>query len=68
MWKTGDSDTSKIATPKRVLAYRPKHRDTSLSREWRINMANKKKKNSDLHSKHNQKQSKEERYSVPSKS
>ena len=40
MWKTGESE---IATPKRVRIYRPKHSDTSLSREWRINMANKKK-------------------------
>ena len=31
-----------MATPKRVRTYRPKHSDTSLSREWRINMANKK--------------------------
>ena len=44
MWKTGDPDTSKIATPKRVGTYRPKHSDTSLSREWRINLANKKNK------------------------
>ena len=27
----------------RVRTYRPKHCDTSLSREWRMNMANKKK-------------------------
>ena len=40
MWKTGDSE---MATPKQVRTYRPKHSDTSLSREWRINMANKKK-------------------------
>ena len=40
MWKTGDPET---ATPKRVRTYRPKHSDTSLFREWRINMANKKK-------------------------
>ena len=40
MWKTGDPE---MATPKRVRTYRPKHSDTSLSREWRINMANKKK-------------------------
>ena len=39
MWKAGDPE---IATPKRVRAYRPKHSDTSLSREWRINMGNKK--------------------------
>ena len=39
MWKTGDPE---MATPKRVRTYRPKHSDTSLSREWRINMANKK--------------------------
>ena len=37
MWKTGDPE---IATPKRVRTYRPKQSDTSLSREWRINMAN----------------------------
>ena len=41
MWKTGDPG---MATPKRVRTYRPKHSDTSLSREWRINMANKKRK------------------------
>ena len=40
MWKTGDPE---MATPKRVRTYRPKHRDTSLSPEWRINMAHKKK-------------------------
>ena len=40
MWKTGDPE---IATPKRVRTYRPKHSDTSLSHEWRINMANKKR-------------------------
>ena len=40
MWKTGDPE---MATPKRVRTYRPKHNDTWLSREWRINMANKKK-------------------------
>ena len=40
MWKTGDPE---MATPKRVRTHRPKHSDTSLSREWRINMANKKK-------------------------
>ena len=28
MWKTGDPDTSEIATPKRVRTYRPKHSDT----------------------------------------
>ena len=39
MWKTGDPE---MATPKRVLTHRPKHSDISLSREWRINMANKK--------------------------
>ena len=39
MWKTGDPE---MATPKRVRTYRPKHSDTSLSREWKINMANKK--------------------------
>ena len=33
-----------MATPKRVQTHRPKHSDTSLSREWRTNMANKKKK------------------------
>ena len=38
MWKTGDRE---MATPKRVRAYRLKHSNTSLSREWRINMANK---------------------------
>ena len=41
MWKTGDLE---MATPKRVRTYRPKHSDISLSREWRIYMANKKKK------------------------
>ena len=41
MWKTGDPE---MATPKRVRTFRPKHSDTSLSREWRINKANKKKK------------------------
>ena len=41
MWKTGDPE---MATPKRVRIHRPKHSDTSLSREWKINMANKKKK------------------------
>ena len=40
MWKTGDPE---MATPKRVRTFRPKHSDASLSREWRINMANKKK-------------------------
>ena len=40
MWKTGDLE---ITTPKRVRTYRPKHRNTSISCEWRINMANKKK-------------------------
>ena len=40
MWKTGDPE---MATPKRVRTRRPKHSDISLSREWRINMANKKK-------------------------
>ena len=40
MWKTGDPE---MATPKRVRTYRPKHSDTSLSREWKINVANKKK-------------------------
>ena len=40
MWKTGDPE---IATPERVRTYRPKQSDTSLSREWRINMPNKKK-------------------------
>ena len=39
MWKPGDPE---MATAKRVRTYRPKHSDTSLSREWRINMANKK--------------------------
>ena len=28
-----------IATSKRVRTYRPNHSDTSLSREWRMNMA-----------------------------
>ena len=32
-----------METPKRLRSYRPKHSDTSLSREWRINMVNKKK-------------------------
>ena len=41
MRKTGDPDTSEIATPKRVRTYRPKHSDTSLSCEWRINIAKK---------------------------
>ena len=41
MWKTGNLE---ITTTKRVRTYRPKHSDSSLSREWRINMANKKKK------------------------
>ena len=41
MWKTGGPE---MATPKRVRTYRPKYSDTSLSPEWRINMANKKKK------------------------
>ena len=41
MWKTDDPE---MVTPKRVRTYRPKHSDTSLSREWRIDMANKKKK------------------------
>ena len=40
MWKTGDPE---MPTPKRVRTFRPKHSDTSLSREWRINMANKEK-------------------------
>ena len=44
MWKTGDPE---MATPKRVQTNRPKHSDTSLSREWRINMANKKKNSID---------------------
>ena len=38
MEKTGDPE---MATPKRVRTHRPKHSDTSLSREWRINMAKK---------------------------
>ena len=38
MWKTGDPE---MATPKQVRTYRPKHSDSSLSREWGINMANK---------------------------
>ena len=38
MWKTGDPE---MATPKQVRTYRPKHSNTSLSREWRINMVNK---------------------------
>ena len=32
-----------MTTPMRVRTYRPKDSDTSLSREWRINMANKNK-------------------------
>ena len=36
MWKTSDPE---MATPKRVRTYRPKHRDISLSCEWRINVA-----------------------------
>ena len=39
MGKTSDPE---MATPKRVRTSRPKHCDTSLSREWRINMAIKK--------------------------
>ena len=42
MWKTGDPE---MATPKRVRTSSPKHSDTSLSGEWRINMANKKNNN-----------------------
>ena len=42
MWQTGDTE---MATPKRVRTHRPKYSDTLLSRKWRINMANKKKKN-----------------------
>ena len=41
MWKTGDPE---MANPKRVWTHRPEHSDISLSREWRINMANNKKK------------------------
>ena len=41
MWKTGHPE---IATPKRVRTHCPKHSDTALSREWRINMANIKRK------------------------
>ena len=41
MWKTGDPE---MATPMRVRTYRQRHSDTSLSREWRINMVNNKKK------------------------
>ena len=41
MWKTGDPE---MATPKRVRTYSPKHSDTSLPREWRINMAKTNKK------------------------
>ena len=37
IWKTG---VLKTATPKRVRTYRPKHSDTSLSRQWKIIMAN----------------------------
>ena len=37
-WKTDDPE---MATPKRVLTYRPRHSDTSLSRKWRINMEKK---------------------------
>ena len=37
--KTGDPEK---ATPKRVRTCRPKYSDTLLSREWRINMPNKK--------------------------
>ena len=40
MWKTDDPE---MATPKRVRTHRPKHGNTSLSREWRINMGNRKK-------------------------
>ena len=35
--KTGNPE---MATPKRVQTYHPNHSDASLSREWRINMAN----------------------------
>ena len=45
MWKTGDPE---MATPKRVRTYCPKHSNTSLSREWRINMTNKKKESRDI--------------------
>ena len=38
MCKTGDLE---MAIPKRVRTYRPKHSDASLSRKWRINMAKK---------------------------
>ena len=41
MWKAGDPE---MATPKRMRTHRPKHGDTSLSREWRINIAKKYKK------------------------
>ena len=41
MLKTGDPE---IATPMQVRSYRPKHSDTSLSSEWKINMENKKKR------------------------
>ena len=40
MWKTGDPE---ITAPKRVRTYHPKRSDTSLSCEWRMNMAYKKK-------------------------
>ena len=40
MWKTGYPE---MANLKRVRTSRPKHSDTSLSREWRINVANNKK-------------------------
>ena len=39
VWMTGDPE---MATPTRVRTYGPKHSDTSLSRDWRIDMANKK--------------------------
>ena len=56
VWKTGDPE---IATPKQVQTYRPKHSDTSLSREWRINMANKKKISLFLHVAKREKSSKQ---------
>ena len=38
-----ENSDPEMATPKRVQIHRPKHSDTSLSREWRINITNKKK-------------------------
>ena len=40
MWKTGDPA---MATPQQVRTSRPKDNNKSLSREWRANIAKKKK-------------------------